>query len=65
MRSIDIAEGERDPKPYKVHRVTKDGEFVSHIAEYATEAEAMSHKRRADWYYCIYNGRRQLWPVKQ
>lgn len=41
-------EDERDPnpKPYKVDRVTEDGQFVCRVAEYATEAEAMSHKRR-------------------
>ena len=58
------SEGEPDPKPYKVDRVTADGSLVSLVAECATEAEAMAHKRRVDWYYRIYIGQKQLWPVK-
>lgn len=58
-------EGEPDPTPYKVVRVTQDGAFVSRVAEYATEAEAVSHKRRLDWHYRAYIGNRQLWPVKK
>ena len=58
------SEGEPDPKPYNVDRVTKDGSLVSRVAEYATEAEAMAHKHRLDWYYRIYTARKQLWPVK-
>jgi hypothetical protein len=62
MRSNDLfAEGELDPKPFKVDRVTKDGELVSHAAEYETEAEAMLHKRRLDWHYRIYVGRGQFY----
>jgi len=55
-------EGEPDPTPYKVQRVTKAGEFVSLVAQYATEQEALSHKRRADWHYKILHGRKQIWP---
>jgi hypothetical protein len=58
------SEGEPNPKVYKVDRVTKDGVLVSRVAEYATEAEAMAHKRRLDWYYRIYTARKQLYPVK-
>jgi hypothetical protein len=58
-------EGPRDPKPYKVDRVTADGSFVSRAAEYATEAEAMSHRRRLDWNYRIGVGSKQLWPAKR
>jgi hypothetical protein len=66
MRSDNqFADGERDPKPYKVDRVTSEGDFVSRVAEYATEAEAMSHKRRLDWHYRISVGRKQLWPPKK
>jgi hypothetical protein len=44
MRSHNdlVVEGERDPKPYKVDRVTQNGAFVSRVAQYATEAEAMA-----------------------
>jgi hypothetical protein len=59
-----FSEDEPDLKQYKVDRVTQDGQFVERVAEYATEAEAMAHRRRGDWYYRIYKGRRQLWPVK-
>jgi hypothetical protein len=55
-------EEEPDPKPFNVDRVTADGQFISRVAEYATEAEAMSHKRRLDWHYRIFFGRQQLWP---
>ena len=61
----EMVEGEPDPKPFKVDRVKTDGEFVSRVADYATEAEAMSHKRRPDWHYRIYVGRKQLWPTKK
>lgn len=60
-----FVEGEQDPKPYKVDRVTHAGDFVSRAAEYATEAEAMAHRRRDDWHYRISIGQRQLWPVKK
>jgi hypothetical protein len=56
-------EGEEDPKPYKVVRVTKEGEFVSHVAEYTTEEEARNHKRRLDWHFAIYRERKQIWPT--
>jgi hypothetical protein len=46
-------EGKPDPKPYKLNRVTKDGDFVSRVAEYATEEEAKKHRRRPDWHYKI------------
>jgi hypothetical protein len=55
-------EGEPDPTPYKVQRVTKEGEFVSQVAEYATKQEALSHKRRGDWHYKVFHGRKQIWP---
>jgi hypothetical protein len=60
-----FVEGEQDPKPYKVDRVTHAGDFVSRVAEYATEAEAMARRRRADWHYRISICRRQLGPVKK
>ncbi len=59
-----LVEGELDPKPYKVDRVTKEGEFVARVAEYATESEAMSHHRRLDWHYSIHTRREKLWPKK-
>ena len=58
-------EGDLDPKPYKVDRVAADGQFISRVAEYATEVEAMSHKRRLDWHYRISVGRKQIWPTKR
>ncbi len=57
--------GEPDLKPYKVERVNQDGEFVSREGEYATEAEAIAHKRRPDWRYRITFRRRQIWPATQ
>ena len=60
-----VVEGEIDSKPFKVDRVTEDDEFISHVAEYATEEEAMSHKRRLDWYYRISVGRKPLWTTKK
>lgn len=59
---MSYVEGEPDPKPYKVDRVTKDGGFVSRVAEYATEDDAMNHRRRLDWHYAIYTRRKKLWP---
>jgi hypothetical protein len=53
-------DGEPDPKPYKVHRVDSNGNFVSKDAEYATEAEARAHKRRLDWHYAIYHGTQKI-----
>jgi hypothetical protein len=43
-----FVEGQPASKPYKVDKVTAGGEFASRVAEYATEAEAMSHRRRLD-----------------
>lgn len=57
-----FVEGEPDPKPYKVDRVTQNGDFVSHVAEYATEQEAMNHHRRLDWHYSIHTRHKKLWP---
>lgn len=59
-----IVEGDDDPSPYKVDRVTQAGEFLSRIAEYATEEEAMAHKRRLDWRYRIHARRKTIWPTK-
>jgi len=59
-RPEEIVEGEPDPKPYKIDRVTHDGKFVSHGVEYATDAEAMSHHPQFDWHYRISVGRKQL-----
>ena len=64
MDKIIKIEGERDPKPFKVDRVTRDGQFVSRVAEYATEDAALKHPRRLDWNYSIYAGRRKIWPNK-
>jgi hypothetical protein len=60
-----MVEGEPDLKPFKVDRVTADDQFVSRVAEYATEAEAMSRKRRGDWHYRISVGGKRLWPTKK
>jgi hypothetical protein len=57
-----FAEGSADPKPYKVDRVTKDGDFVERVAEYAREEEAMKHHRRLDWHYSIHIRCKKIWP---
>lgn len=55
-------EGEPDPKPFKVDRVTREGQFVARVAEYATEDEALKHPRRHDWHYSIHSRRGKTWP---
>jgi hypothetical protein len=53
-------EGEPDPKPFKIDRVTQAGEFVSRVAEYATEGEMRAHKRRGDWHYKMHTRRGEI-----
>jgi hypothetical protein len=63
-----FVQGLTDLKPYKVHRVTATGDFVSRVAEYATAAEALAHPRRLDWQYRIWGPGPKpqlLWPVRK
>ncbi len=53
-------EGEPDPKPFKLVQVDSDGNFVSQVGEYVTLEEMRAVRRRLDWHYAEYEGRRKL-----
>jgi hypothetical protein len=52
-------EGEPDPKPFKLRRVDGDGNFISLVEQFATREEADAYKRRLDWRYELWIGRRK------
>lgn len=57
----ELVEGEADPKPYKVYRLTTGGDLSPCEAEYATKAEAVDHVNLGGRYRIV-KGRVQVWP---
>jgi hypothetical protein len=52
--------GTPNPKPYKLCRVNSAGEKIKLVGEYATLEEMRSQKRRRDWHYAEYCGRKKI-----
>jgi hypothetical protein len=58
-------EGAPDPKPYKLWRVDQNGDQIERVGEFATLDEMRAHKRRVDWRYAEYLGRRKYEAPKR
>jgi hypothetical protein len=54
-------EGELTKKPWKLWRVDPNGEKISLVAEADTREELDKlHRRRLDWHYKVYLGRKPI-----
>jgi hypothetical protein len=59
MDSLRI-EGEPDPKPFKLWRINDQGERLSLEGEFGSREEVDAFKRRLDYRYELWHGRRKL-----
>jgi hypothetical protein len=57
--------GDPDPKPYKLYRVDQAGEQIERVGEHATLEEMRATKRRLDWRYAEYLGRKKIEEPKR
>ncbi len=47
-------------KPFQLWRVDKEGNQIERIGEYDTLDEMRAERRRLDWHYAEYKGRKKL-----
>lgn len=59
-KEIGKIPGDPDPRPYKLSRVDADGGQIERVGEYATLEEMRAQRRRLDWRYAEYQGRKKI-----